>query len=100
DLDARFGRVIQLSARDVDFGNAEWAQSPAMAHAERVAIGIATWPLLRGELRLTQIELDQPAVRLERNARGDANWKLRQHSGTARRPVRFDSLVIRNGTLT
>jgi uncharacterized protein involved in outer membrane biogenesis len=100
DLHARLGRVIEISASDVDFGNAEWAQSPAMAHAGRIALGIAAWPLLRGELRLTQIELDHPEIHLERNARGDANWRLRKRSALSHRPVRFDSLVIRNGALT
>jgi len=47
----------------------------------------------------TQIELDKPQVHLERNAQGDANWRLRERS-PSRRPVRFDSLVIRDGTLT
>jgi uncharacterized protein involved in outer membrane biogenesis len=99
DLDLRLGRVIHVAADDVGFGNAKWAQSPEMAHADRIAIDIAPWPLLAGRVRLVQIELDKPALDLERNAQGEANWNFGRQRPPARRPVRFDSLVIRDGTL-
>jgi uncharacterized protein involved in outer membrane biogenesis len=99
DLDIRLGRAIRVSADDVVLGNAKWAQSPDLARADRIAIDIATWPLFAGRVRLPRIELDRPRLDLERNAHGDANWKLDRRTRRPGRPVRFDSLVIRNGTL-
>ncbi len=82
DLDGDLGRVIHLRVRDLRLANALWAKEQQMMTVEHADIGIALWPLLRGEIFLPQVYLQRPRVRLERHANGAANWEM--GSGAAR----------------
>ena len=98
DLDVSLGRAIGVDAVGVSLGNADWAKNPVMARARRVQVDIDPWPLLRGRLDVTRIALDKPELLLERNTRGEANWRFGRErpkrSGTTIR-----ALSIRQGTL-
>src|SRR5688572_11042598 len=97
DLDVSLGRAIGVDAVGIALGNADWAKNPVMARAQRVQVDIDPWPLLRGRLDVKRIALDKPELLLERNARGEANWRFDRErptpsSTTSRAPS------IRDGT--
>ena len=50
----------------------ESADAPPLASAERVALRVALWPLLRRELEVTSLAIDQLALHLVRTADGIA----------------------------
>jgi AsmA family protein len=101
DLAVDLGSVIRIDAANVVLGNAPWAAAPHLARADRVRVYIALWPLFSGRLRIPRIELLAPEVELERNARGEANWRLGEssRSRSSRRQVSFGDLVIDDGSV-
>jgi AsmA family protein len=98
DLAVDLGSLTRIDAEHVTLGNSTWASSPHPARAERVRVGVELWPLLAGRWSVPRIELLRPAVDLERSAKGEANWRLRQPT-TSRRAISFDELVIHEGSL-
>lgn len=90
DLDGDLGSVLHLRVRDARLANAKWAAEPNMVSVEHADIGIALWPLLRGEVFLPRVRLQRPRVWLERRADGVANWQFegrrREPAGAARAP--------------
>jgi AsmA family protein len=98
DLDVSLGRAIGVDAVGIALGNADWAKNPVMARAQRIQVDIDPWPLFRGRLDVTRIALDKPELLLERNARGEANWRF-----DPKRPKRSSTTIralsIRDGTL-
>ena len=69
-----------------------------MARARSVHVDIDPWPLLRGRLDVTRIALDKPELLLERNARGQANWRF-DRKRPKRSSTTIRALSIRDGTL-
>ena len=98
DLDVSLGRAISVDAAGVSLGNADWAKNPVMARAQRVRVDIDPWPLLRGRLDVTRVALDKPEVLLERNTRGEANWRF-DRERPKRSATTIRALSIRQGTL-
>jgi uncharacterized protein involved in outer membrane biogenesis len=98
DLAVDPGSVTRIDAEHVILGNAPWASSPHLARAERVRVDIALWPLLAGRWDFPRIELLRPDLQLERNSRGEANWRVREPS-KSRRAMSFGQLVIHEGGL-
>jgi AsmA family protein len=98
DLDVSVGRAIGVDAVGIALGNADWAKDPVMARAQRIQVDIDPWPMFRGRLDVTRIALDKPELLLERNARGEANWRF-----DPKRPKRSSTTIralsIRDGTL-
>jgi uncharacterized protein involved in outer membrane biogenesis len=99
DLVVHPGWVTRIDARKVSLGNAPWGSSRLLARADRVQLYIALWPTLTGRWTIPRIELDRPVLDLERNARGAANWRLRDAARSSRRPAAIGELVVRAGTV-
>jgi len=98
DLTVDLGSVTRIDAEHVILGNAPWATAPHLARADRVRVDIALWPLLAGRWNVPRIELLRPDLQLERNARGQTNWRLREPSKPGR-AIDLEELVIHEGTL-
>ena len=99
NFDVSLGRPgLGLDASGVALGNASWSKSPVMARARSVHVDIDPWPLLRGRLDVTRIALDKPELLLERNARGEANWRF-DRKRPKRSSTTIRALSIRDGTL-
>src|SRR5512138_1846070 len=64
-----------VSAREVVFANAPWAEEPEMLRVEEVHARIRLTPLLAGRLEVERLRLVRPQVHLERRD-GEANWDL------------------------
>jgi AsmA family protein len=100
DLDIDF-LPLEVKAEKVYFGNASWSAEPAMARIEKVDLRVRFWPLLAGRFTLPRISLEQPWLRLERNAEGLGNWALSNNcrpDGCPRR-LRIQQLYVRDGQL-
>ena len=102
NLDVDLGRVITVRAEGLRLANADGAAEPQMASLEQLELAVALWPLMRGDLELPRIHLQQPRVLLERNARGEGNWDFMQDDETPdedRAPPRVGLLTIADGEL-
>ena len=86
------------TADDVRVGNPAWMRTGGdLVDIGRLTIEVKAWPLLHGEVELPLIQIDRPALRLFRNAKGRENWNF---GGGAFRPPPIQRLVIRDGRLT
>jgi len=99
DIGVGLQRVVTISLDRVTLGNAKWASTPLLASADRMRLGVAVWPLLRGEWRLTSIELDRPVVNLERDRHGVPNWRFDDRQGKSGGHATIEALIVRHGVL-
>src|SRR5690606_36746202 len=75
DLDVDLGRITTVTADRLTLGNAEWSEHAQMASADRLALQFEFWPLLVGKLRLPELRLVKPDVRLQTGPEGNpGNW--------------------------
>jgi AsmA family protein len=86
-----------IRADRLRFGNATWSKQPIMAAAERVEFTIRVWPLLRGQVHIPQLRLQQPVLHLEIGPQHEGNWKFGEPGGTG---PEFSQLWIDDGKLT
>lgn len=99
--------VLGVRTGRVTLANAPWSDAGPMLEAQSLAIGLDMAGLLRGEVRITALDLTAPVIRLERSAAGVGNWVFGgANGGTASadmagadRPFTLDRGVIRDGTL-
>jgi uncharacterized protein involved in outer membrane biogenesis len=99
DIEVDLGRTVRAEIAGISVGNAPWAANRELATIERLRIHFDAMSLLRGRPRFALIELDRPILNLERNARGEPNWRMPRREAASRRPL-IDALVIRNGSLS
>lgn len=72
-VDGQWQRGPRLVLRDVAVGQAD-AQGAPLFRAETVYFDVTPAPLLRGELRLTEVGLIGARIHLHRHKDGRANW--------------------------
>ena len=72
----RVGWNLTLDASDVTLANMAGGSRPVMAQVGRIHASLALLPLLHREIRVTDLELVDPRVLIERNAAGVVNWQL------------------------
>lgn len=65
----------RLIVENVSLANASWGSRPQMITAKHVEVRAALLPLLTGDVRL-KIDLAEPDVLLETDARGVGNWVI------------------------
>src|ERR1035438_9281233 len=74
-----------------------------MFGAKRITISVSVGRLLRGQIVLPQVDLLEPTVNLERDAKGRASWELGTAAGTPNhdtKPVKLPTvrrLIIEDG---
>ena len=97
DLDVDLGRITTIRADALSFGNAAWSKDPTMAVTDRLEFGFELLPLLfRRDLRIPDIRLDKPRLRLEKGPKGIGNWVFGEASGEL---PEFRRLWIEDGQL-
>ena len=110
DVGMTFWPVLGVSAQGLEVGNADWAREGAMLSTKSAAIGVDASALLRGEIRITNIEAESPTIRLESRADGRTSWSFSDAGGTATietetspertpQPISLQRLSITNATL-
>ena len=75
--------VLGASVGELEVGNAEWSEQGPMLTAQNAALGIDAAALIRGEIRITNIEAQSPTIRLESRKDGRASWQFTDASGAA-----------------
>ena len=101
-LDVDLGRVVVVRASDLSLANTAWSLSPEMARADLLRVEVPFWLLLRGERLLRRTDVVRPALLLERNSRGTANWRLKPkhpRAGTADAGWSFGEIRVHDGRL-
>jgi AsmA family protein len=97
DLDVDLGRVTRIRADALRFGNADWSKDPTMASVDRLDFGIEVWPLVwHRQVRIPDIRLAGPRLRLEKGPKGIGNWVFGSQGGTQ---PEFRRLWIDDGRL-
>ena len=66
----------QLTANQVRFANADWAESDQMAQFERMQVRVNPFALLSGQLAVESFVLQQPVINLAKNSQGQGNWQF------------------------
>jgi uncharacterized protein involved in outer membrane biogenesis len=99
NLEVGLSRQLFLQADEVVLANAAWAGAEPMAQAARVALRVDLGALWSRRLVLSEIVLVSPRLLLERNARGEGNWVIREPSGEAKAPPALGSPTITDGRL-
>ncbi|WP_341233359.1 AsmA family protein [uncultured Sulfitobacter sp.] len=111
DVGITFWPVLGVSADGLEVGNASWAKDGAMLSAANAAIGVDAWSLIRGEIKITNIEAQSPTIRLEHRKDGRASWQFTDGGGAAQieatpaapastpRPLTIQRLNITDATL-
>jgi AsmA protein len=99
---------VQTGALSV--ANADWSENGPMLTAKALRVGVETWPLLRGRIKVRSLELEAPELLLERTKDGRVNWQVAEDgpagpagsgSGTAGRlDLGIDRLALRDGRVT
>ena len=96
DVD-RFGWTPLVQIGGFRFGNAKWSKEPTMASADCLQLAIELRPLLfKREVRIPEIRLRNPRLRLEYGPNRAGNWTFGEPStGT----TQYGALWIENGRL-
>ncbi|MFZ5556012.1 MAG: AsmA family protein [Pseudomonadota bacterium] len=85
DVGFKLSLFPTVAANDVTFQNARWGSRPHLASAKRIEAQVALLPLLAGNVVISRLELVEPDVVLEINARGERNWDFAK-PGAAKDP--------------
>ncbi len=65
---------LRVHAEKLYLSNAGWSDEAAMARVEQLDMQVRFWPLFAGRVVLPELTVQQPHLRLERNAQGVGNW--------------------------
>jgi AsmA protein len=106
-----------LTVEDVSLANPPGFSRPQMATLKALDLKLALWPLLSRRVEIIRLDLVQPDILLELNAKGQSNWQFTPapgatptHSGPATTTtptgektstqINVAELRIENGTVT
>lgn len=76
DLSISFWPSLGVAVNKVSFANAPGAAEPNMATMESLVVGAEFFPLLSGNLKVTEVKLVRPVINLEIDAKGRGNWRF------------------------
>ncbi len=90
------GSVIHINAMRLRLANSAWAGPGDMLRARRVDIEIDGRSLFHETVIVRSLTADGVELRLQRNARGENNWRFRVHPGgpSTVLPVVFETVSI------
>ena len=89
EMDLSIGMTPAITARGLSFANADWGSRADMVELDEVAVEVALWPLLSGDVQVKRLVLTGLDVLLEVDADGRGNWVLADAAGgdgTAEQP--------------
>ncbi len=91
ELGWSFYPILGIELGGVELANARGFGDGPMLAVQRIAVGVELLPLLRGELNVSQLRLEQPRIDLAKDAQGRSNWddilEHRRQLDAAREPA-------------
>src|SRR6185503_6721796 len=110
-LSISFFPSLGVELNGVHFANMQGAHDADMATIEQVVVGAEFWPLLAGDVKVTQITLVKPVINLEIDKGGRGNWVFEEgtkpegdqgptETRGANGDLSFQDVSIRGGTVT
>jgi uncharacterized protein involved in outer membrane biogenesis len=90
DLNVDLAMAPTITLEQVRIANAEWGSRPDMLTIPRLAFAIDLPQLLRGQIALRFLRVQEPDLLLEANRQGEANWQFgppEQKPGAPRIPI-------------
>lgn len=110
DVALTFWPVLGVRAGGLEVANASWAEQGPLLQASQAAIGVDARSLLSGDIVITNIEAENPTIRLEQRLDGRASWEFTDASGAASietsttparapRSLSIQKLTVTNATL-
>lgn len=87
-----------VTANDFRIGQPAWAGPGDMARVRRLTAQVEILPLLRGQTILPLLYIDQPDVKLLRQASGRSNWTFDSNGSGSKLPA-IRRLIIHDGRL-
>lgn len=101
NLDVQLSRTPQITLDGIQVANPEgMAGLPPLAELQRLAVRLSLRALFDRQLHILSLQLQQPVLALQREAKGAGNWALEPSASEPdRQPwvVRVDSLEIDEG---
>lgn len=103
-----FYPVLGVATGPMEIGNAPWSDAGPMMRAEALKVGVDPIAMIRGDIRITGLELRSPRILLERAADGRVNWELgvegvapsgQEGARSARLALYLDRALITDGVL-
>ncbi|MBV9330864.1 MAG: AsmA family protein [Alphaproteobacteria bacterium] len=95
--------VLGLRAEQVSVANIPGGAHRELANADALQLAVRIAPLLAGRIEVSDIKLVHPAIHLEVDSKGRANWSVAAPGGSARShgpSVEFQHIAIEDGSLT
>lgn len=92
-----FSPSVQVEGLRV--ANAGWAGTERMADVGKLDVAVRLWPLLRGDIVLPRVELENATVRLARQANGHGNWQAEGAPAPRGGPIKWpvvENLAVGN----
>jgi AsmA family protein len=97
-----------LTITDLRVANTSWARSPYLARIGSITAGIEPWQLLRGRLVLSELQIQDPQLDLQRDAQRRENWQFNAAAQTPQpkkpaTPMRLPAVNLfsmRGGSIT
>ena len=98
----------ELSVEGLTIANPQWTATPDMLSVKKFDATLSLKSLLRFHLIFPQVTIDTPAIDVERDSSGRANWDFsqpgkRQANGSSQAPLHIpviQQLNLTNGTLS
>lgn len=102
---------VGLSTDGFAISNTDWSETDDMVSAKALSVGLDLMSLIGGEVRVSQLELIEPIILLEKSADGQVNWALEgaEDAGAISAPqdtggssdvaVAIDNAIISGGTV-
>lgn len=104
DISVRLFPWPRLTAEKVTIANPPGLAEPHFATAERITIRMTLAGLVQGGIDVESIEVEQPAVMLERRATGEGNWVFTPSAGLINSDilsrVKLDQVSLAGGSIS
>lgn len=88
-----------LSAHELTLGNPDWSKDKEMVQVAHVSFLLEPLPLLQHRIVLPWLRLEEPLVRLEREADGRNNWTFKQDDKESDWQLELGRLMLEAGSL-
>ncbi len=90
-----------FTANDIAVGNPAWARHKNLAHLDRISFRVSLWPLLWHHIVVQTLQLQHPAIHLEKMSKTRNDWSFKvQSGGGSSWHMDLHEIVFDKGTIT